>query len=72
MSLNIRANFIKARRIQAEEFVGPTLASGTGGASVFVSSKQPSPFVVTSVGGSLTYSKMSDGQIVMSGPAVYG
>ncbi len=55
-----------------ERGVGPTLASGTGGASVFVSSKQPSPFVVTSVGGSLTYSKMSDGQIVMSGPAVYG
>ncbi len=55
-----------------ERGVGPTLASGTGGASVFVSSTQPSQFVVTSVGGSLTYSKTRDGQIVMSGPAVYG
>jgi diaminopimelate epimerase len=55
-----------------ERGVGPTLASGTGGASVFVSSKQSSPFVVTSIGGSLTYSKLSDGQIAMSGPAVYG
>jgi len=54
-----------------ERGVGPTLASGTGGASVFVASNQPSPFVVTSVGGSLTYSKSDDGQIVMRGPATY-
>ncbi|MDP6692931.1 MAG: diaminopimelate epimerase [Phycisphaerales bacterium] len=54
-----------------ERGVGPTLASGTGGASVFVTSKQESPFVVTSLGGSLTYSYSDDGQIVMSGPAAY-
>ena len=54
-----------------ERGVGPTLASGTGGASVFVSSKQQPPFVVSSTGGSLTYSYADDGQIVMSGPAVY-
>ncbi|MBC8203488.1 MAG: diaminopimelate epimerase [Planctomycetes bacterium] len=55
-----------------ERGVGPTLASGSGGASVFASSNRPSPFIVTSVGGSLKYSKTNDGQIVMSGPAVYG
>ncbi|HJN71276.1 MAG: diaminopimelate epimerase [Phycisphaerae bacterium] len=54
-----------------ERGVGPTLASGTGGASVFVSSKQPPPFVVTSVGGSLTYTMLGDGQIVMAGAAAY-
>jgi diaminopimelate epimerase len=54
-----------------ERGVGPTLASGTGGASVFVASKHTSPFVVTSAGGSLAYSYADDGQIVMAGSATY-
>jgi diaminopimelate epimerase len=54
-----------------ERGVGPTLASGTGGASVFVTCTETEPFVVTSVGGSLTYSYTNEGQIRMAGPAVY-
>lgn len=54
-----------------ERGVGPTLASGTGGAAVFVSTNQRTPFVVSSLGGSLSYHYADDGQVVMTGPAAY-
>jgi diaminopimelate epimerase len=54
-----------------ERGVGPTHASGTGGASVFVASKAQGTFYVSSVGGTLNYHLDNDGVIVMTGPAVY-
>ena len=54
-----------------ERGVGPTPASGTGGAAVFVSTTRRNPFVVSSLGGSLSYHFADDGQVVMTGPAAY-
>ena len=54
-----------------ERGVGNTHASGTGGASVFVSSGNSGPFYVSSVGGTLTYYYDEAGSVVMAGPASY-
>jgi diaminopimelate epimerase len=54
-----------------ERGVGETYASGTGGASVFVTSSAEGPFYVSSVGGTLTFRYNDDGKVVMSGPASY-
>lgn len=54
-----------------ERGVGPTHASGTGGASVFVASQADGPFFVSSQGGTLSYEVNPTGVIVMSGPAGY-
>ena len=51
--------------------VGPTHASGTGGAAVFVASEAQGVFYVSSLGGTLNYQLNDDGIIVMSGPAGY-
>ena len=53
-----------------ERGVGPTLASGTGGAAVFVASGANS-LRVSSQGGTLFYAYDDDGSIVMTGPANY-
>ena len=53
-----------------ERGVGATLASGTGGASVFVAAEVEGPFFVSSVGGVLSY-KLVDGVVKMTGPAGY-
>ena len=54
-----------------ERGVGPTLASGTGGAAVFVSANSTEPFRVSSQGGTLLY-EYTDGDVVkMTGPASY-
>ena len=53
-----------------ERGVGPTLASGTGGASVFVAADVEGPFYVSSIGGVLTY-RVVDGGVMMTGPAGY-
>jgi len=54
-----------------ERGVGPTHASGTGGAAVFVASQADGTFFVSSEGGTLNYHLNSDGIVVMSGPASY-
>jgi diaminopimelate epimerase len=54
-----------------ERGVGPTHASGTGGASVFVASEVDDVMYVSSQGGTLNYKLNQDGVIVMSGPAGY-
>jgi len=54
-----------------ERGVGPTLASGTGGASVFVASNAKEQMYVSSLGGTLAYHFDTHGNIVMSGPAGY-
>jgi diaminopimelate epimerase len=54
-----------------ERGVGPTHASGTGGAAVFVSSQAEGIFFVSSQGGTLQYEVNPTGIIVMSGPAGY-
>jgi len=54
-----------------ERGVGETHASGTGGASVFVASKMDGEYLVSSVGGTLSYRLNEDGVVVMSGPAGY-
>jgi|TARA_B100000959_G_scaffold282766_1_gene349936 diaminopimelate epimerase len=54
-----------------ERGVGPTHASGTGGAAVFVASEAQGVFYVSSLGGTLNYQLNDDGIIVMSGPAGY-
>ena len=53
-----------------ERGVGPTLASGTGGAAVFVASGATS-LRVSSQGGTLFYEYIDGGAIVMTGPANY-
>ena len=53
-----------------ERGVGPTLASGTGGAAVFVTSGAQA-LRVSSQGGTLFYKYDDDGAIVMTGPANY-
>lgn len=53
-----------------ERGVGPTLASGTGGAAVFVASGAQT-LRVSSQGGTLFYAYDDDGTIVMTGPANY-
>ncbi len=53
-----------------ERGVGPTLASGTGGAAVFVASGAKS-LRVSSQGGTLYYEYGEGGIIVMTGPANY-
>ncbi len=54
-----------------ERGVGPTHASGTGGASVFVASQAQGVYYVSSQGGTLKYHLNDDGVVVMSGPAGY-
>lgn len=54
-----------------ERGVGPTHASGTGGASVFVATQADGVFYVSSQGGTLSYKLNQDGVIVMTGPACY-
>jgi diaminopimelate epimerase len=54
-----------------ERGVGPTHASGTGGAAVFVASNAEGTFFVSSQGGTLSYKMNPDGIIVMTGPAGY-
>jgi diaminopimelate epimerase len=54
-----------------ERGVGPTHASGTGGASVFVASGATEQYFVSSVGGTLHYKYNADGAVVMAGPASY-
>ncbi len=54
-----------------ERGVGKTHASGTGGASVFVASRMDGEYLVSSVGGTLSYRLDKDGVVVMSGPAGY-
>jgi diaminopimelate epimerase len=54
-----------------ERGVGNTHASGTGGASVFVTSGSQGPFYVSSVGGTLIYRYNEKGEVLMAGPAVY-
>lgn len=54
-----------------ERGVGPTYASGTGGASVFVASNAHGEYYVSSQGGTLKYHLNDDGVVVMSGPASY-
>lgn len=53
-----------------ERGVGPTLASGTGGASVFVTTGSEGPYYVSSIGGVLKY-RYDDGHVLMTGPAGY-
>ena len=54
-----------------ERGVGATLASGTGGAAVFVAAKMDGPFYVSSLGGTLSYRYDNNGIIVKTGPASY-
>lgn len=54
-----------------ERGVGPTLASGTGGAAVFVTADADGPFYVSSLGGTLSYRYDDSGTIVKTGPAGY-
>jgi len=59
-----------------ERGVGSTLASGTGGASVFVAihsarTESKEPFYVSSLGGTLSYRYDAKGLVVMTGPAGY-
>ena len=54
-----------------ERGVGPTYASGTGGAAVFVTSQARGLFFVSSQGVTLNYTLNPEGIIVMSGPAGY-
>ncbi len=54
-----------------ERGVGPTLASGTGGAAVFVAANADGPFYVSSLGGTLSYRYDDTGTIVKTGPAGY-
>ena len=54
-----------------ERGVGPTLASGTGGAAVFVAAISDGPFYVSSQGGTLSYRFNENGAIVKTGPAGY-
>ena len=54
-----------------ERGVGPTLASGTGGAAVFVAATVDEPFYVSSLGGTLSYRFNENGEIVKTGPAGY-
>lgn len=54
-----------------ERGVGPTLASGTGGAAVFVASNAVGPYYVSSQGGTLSYNYNDKGVIVKTGPAGY-
>ena len=54
-----------------ERGVGPTNASGTGGASVFVAARTEGPFFVSSVGGTLSFKYDAHGLVVMTGPANY-
>jgi len=54
-----------------ERGVGPTLASGTGGAAVFVAANADGPFYVSSLGGPLSYRYDVTGKIVKTGPAGY-
>lgn len=54
-----------------ERGVGPTLASGTGGAAVFVTAMASGPFYVSSHGGTLSYQFNDNGAIVKTGPAGY-
>ena len=54
-----------------ERGVGPTCASGTGGAAVFVASQAEGLFFVSSQGGTLNYTWNPEGIVVMSGPAGY-
>ena len=54
-----------------ERGVGPTHASGTGGAAVFVTSGAEGPFFVSSQGGTLRYEYDAEGGIEMTGPASY-
>jgi|TARA_B110000196_G_scaffold170002_1_gene145997 diaminopimelate epimerase len=54
-----------------ERGVGPTHASGTGGASVFVASGTTEQYFVSSVGGTLHYTYTDEGAVVMAGPASY-
>lgn len=54
-----------------ERGVGPTLASGTGGAAVFVAAKAKGPFYVSSLGGMLVFKFNESGEIVKTGPAGY-
>ncbi|MBT4530146.1 MAG: diaminopimelate epimerase [Phycisphaerae bacterium] len=54
-----------------ERGVGPTDASGTGGASVFVTSGKQGTFYVSSVGGTLHYHFDENGNVVLAGPASY-
>ena len=53
-----------------ERGVGQTLASGTGGASVFVAANVEGPYYVSSIGGVLIY-RYVDGYVMMTGPAGY-
>ena len=53
-----------------ERGVGATLASGTGGASVFIAAEVNGPFFVSSIGGVLSY-KLANGVVTMTGPAGY-
>ena len=54
-----------------ERGVGPTLASGTGGAAVFVAANIEGLFQVSSSGGTLSYKFNSAGSVLMTGPAGY-
>jgi diaminopimelate epimerase len=54
-----------------ERGVGPTLASGTGGASVFATSNADGAYYVSSQGGTLQYHLNEAGVVVMGGPAGY-
>ena len=54
-----------------ERGVGPTLASGTGGAAVFMAATADGPFYVSSLGGTLSYRFNESGAIVKTGPAGY-
>ena len=54
-----------------ERGVGPTLASGTGGAAVFVAANVDGSFYVSSLGGTLSYRYDDSGTIVKTGPAGY-
>lgn len=54
-----------------ERGVGATLASGTGGAAVFVATSATGPFYVLSLGGTLSYRFDDSGTIVKTGPAGY-
>ena len=54
-----------------ERGVGPTHASGTGGAAVFVAANAQGTFYVSSIGGTLSYHLNPEGIIVMAGPASY-
>ena len=54
-----------------ERGVGPTLASGTGGAAVFVAANVEGLFQVSSFGGTLSYEFNDIGSVLMTGPAGY-